>query len=100
MDAMNPSRPARLAIATVTLLLAACSSPPTWDKAGASETTAQNDSNDCRVQARLAPLPERYIGSPDPSVTSKVLSREDQRTAFESQEFQKCMTGKGYTAKR
>jgi hypothetical protein len=100
MDAMNPSRPAWLAIATVALLLAACSSPPTWDKAGASDTTVQNDSGDCRVQARMAPLPERYIGSPDPSVTSKVLSREDQRATFETQEFQKCMTGKGYTAKR
>jgi hypothetical protein len=60
----------------------------------------QNDSGDCRVQARMAPLPERYVGSPDPSVTSKVLSREDQRATFETQEFQKCMTGKGYTAKR
>jgi hypothetical protein len=100
MDAMNPSRPAWLAIATVALLLAACSSPPTWDKAGASDTTVQNDSGDCRVQARMAPLPERYVGSPDPSVTSKVLSREDQRATFETQEFQKCMTGKGYTAKR
>jgi hypothetical protein len=97
---MTLSRPTWPAIATVALFLAACSSPPTWDKAGASDTTVQNDSGDCRVQARLAPLPERYIGSPDPSVTSKVLSREDQRTAFESQEFQKCMTGKGYTAKR
>jgi hypothetical protein len=80
------------------LLLAACSSPPTWDKAGASETTVQNDSNDCRVQARLAPLPERYMGSPTASVTSNVLSREEQRAMYESQEFQKCMTGKGYTA--
>jgi hypothetical protein len=100
MDVMNLSRPAWPPIATVALLLAACSSPPTWDKAGASETVAQNDSNDCRVQARFAPLPERYIGSPDPSVTSNVLSREDQRAMFESQEFQKCMIAKGYAAKR
>jgi len=100
MHPMNPSRPARLAIAVFPLLLAACSSPPTWDKAGASETTVQNDSNDCRVQARLAPLPERYMGSPTASVTSNVLSREEQRAMYESQEFQKCMTGKGYSSKR
>ena len=99
MDVMNLSRPAWPAIATVALLLAACSSPPTWDKAGASETTVQNDSSDCRVQARLAPLPERYMGSPTASVTSQALSREEQRAMFESQEFQKCMMAKGY-AKR
>ena len=98
MDAMRPFRRAWPAFAVVSLLLAACGSPPTWEKAGASETTVQNDSGDCRVQARLAPLPERYIGSPTASVTSNVLSREEQRTMFESQEFQKCMTAKGYTA--
>jgi hypothetical protein len=102
MDAMNLSRPSWPALA-VALLLAACSSPPTWDKAGASETTAQNDSNDCRVQARFAPLPEpeRFTaGPPTASVPSNVLSREEQRATFETQEFQKCMTAKGYTAKR
>jgi len=95
---MNPSLGLSLAIAGASLVLAACSSPPTWEKAGANETTVANDSNDCRVQARFAPLPERYVGSPDPSVTTKVISREDERVAFESQEFQKCMTAKGYTA--
>jgi hypothetical protein len=100
MDAMNPSRPAWLAIAVFPFLLAACSSPPTWDKAGATETTVQNDSDDCRVKARLAPLPERYMGSPGPSVTSKVLTREEQRAMYEADEFQKCMNAKGYTAKR
>ena len=59
MNAMNPSRPAWLAVAVLSFFLAACGSSPTWDKAGASETTVQNDNNDCRVQARLAPLPER-----------------------------------------
>jgi hypothetical protein len=101
MDAMSPSRPAWLAVAVFPFFLAACSSPPTWDKAGATDTTVQNDSNDCRVQARLAPLPERYRGSPtSQSVTERTLSREEQRAMYESQEFQKCMTGKGYTDKR
>jgi hypothetical protein len=97
---MNPTHHAWLALAVFAFFLAACSSPPTWDKAGANETTVQNDTNDCRVQARFAPLPERYVPSPDPSVTSKVMKLEDQRAAFETEEFQKCMTGKGYTAKR
>src|ERR1700741_827091 len=99
MNAMNPSRP-RLAVAVLAFFLAACSSPPTWDKAGASETTVQNDSNDCRVQARLAPVPERYMGSPTASINSQVLSLEERRAMYESQEFQKCMTAKGYTDKR
>jgi hypothetical protein len=98
MDPMNSSRPAWLAVAVFPFLLAACSSPPTWEKAGATETTVQNDSDDCRVKARLTPLPERYMGSPTSSVTSKVLTREEQRAMYEADEFQKCMTGKGYSA--
>jgi hypothetical protein len=98
MDPMNPYRGLSLAIAGASLVVAACGSPPTWEKAGANQTTVQNDSDDCRVQARMAPFPERYVGSPDPSVTSKVMSREDERLTFETQEFQKCMTGKGYAA--
>jgi len=101
MDVMNPSARTRLAIAIVALLLAACGSPPTWQKAGATETTVQNDSDDCRVKARLAPLPERYLGSPtSQSVTQRVMTREEQRAMYEAEEFQKCMTAKGYTAKR
>ena len=106
MDVMNPSARTRLAIASVALLLAACGSAPTWQKTGATETVAQNDSDDCRVKARLAPLPERYISSPisqsvtPQSITAPVLAREEQRAMFESEEFQKCMTAKGYTAAR
>ena len=96
---MNPSRLAWPAI-VIGALLAACSSPPTWEKAGANETTVANDTNDCRVKARFAPLPERYIPSPTPSTTSKVLSLEERRAMYESDEFQKCMIGMGYTAKR
>ena len=98
MAAMSPSCRARPAIAVALLLLAACGSPPTWQKSGATETTVQNDSSDCRVQARLAPLPERYIPAPSPSTTSKVLSLEEQRAMYESDEFQKCMIARGYTA--
>jgi hypothetical protein len=101
MDAMSPSRRAWLAIAVVAFLLPACGSPPTWEKAGATETAVQNDSDDCRVKARLAPLPERYRGSPtSQSVTERTLSREEQRAMYEADEFQKCMNAKGYTAAR
>ena len=96
---MSPSRHAWFAI--VVAFLAGCGSAPTWQKTGATETVVQNDSDDCRVKARLAPLPERYIASPtSQSVTAGTLSREEQRAMFETDEFQKCMTGKGYTAKR
>jgi hypothetical protein len=99
MGDMNPTRPAWLPIALLTLLLCACGSPPVWQKAGTSETVVQNDTDDCRVKARLAPLPERYMGSPtSQSVTERTLSREEQRAMYEADEFQKCMVGKGYTA--
>jgi len=97
---MSLFRHAGSVIAVLAIFLSACSSPPTWEKADANETTAQNDASDCRVQARLAPLPERYVPSPNPSVTSKVMSREEERAMYESDEFQKCMIAKGYTAKR
>jgi len=90
-----------VAFAVVALLFAGCGSPPTWQKTGATETAMQNDSDDCRGKARLAPLPERYMGSPtSQSVTGTALSREEQRALFEVDEFQKCMMAKGYTAKR
>ena len=99
MDVMNRSRPALPAIAIVALLLAGCGSPPTWQKTGATETVVQNDSDDCRVKARLAPLPERYMGSPtSQSAAGRTLSREEQRAMYEADEFQKCMMAKGYTA--
>src|SRR3954470_12207631 len=105
MDVMNPSARTRL-LAIVALLLAACGSPPTWQKADATEATVQNDADDCRAKARSAPLPERYISSPisqsitPQSITAPVLAREEQRARFEADEFQKCMMAKGYTAKR
>jgi len=105
MDAMNRSQHRSqhkwVAVAVVALFFAGCGSPPTWQKTGATETAMQNDSDDCRVKARLAPLPERYMGSPtSQSVTGTALSREEQRALFEVDEFQKCMMAKGYTAKR
>jgi len=99
MNPMTSFLRASVAVAGASLFLAACSSPPTWEKAGANETTVANDSNDCRVQARFAPLPERYVPAPTAqSVAATTLSLEERRAMFETDEFQKCMTGKGYTA--
>jgi len=105
MDAMNRSQHRSqhkwMAVAMAALAFAGCGSPPTWQKTGATETAVQNDSDDCRVKARLAPLPERYMGSPtSQSAAGRALSREEQRAMFEADEFQKCMMAKGYIAKR
>lgn len=82
-------------------LLAACGSPASWDKAGAGEALVQKDSEECRANARLAPLPERYLESPSGQMPSvPVLSREDRRAMVEADAFQKCMSAKGYSAKR
>lgn len=97
---MNSMRPASLAVVLVVLVVAGCGSPQVWQKPGAAETTVQNDSEDCRVQARQAPLPERYV--PSPSAQSGPVPvpprEEEQRAVREAEAFQKCMIAKGYTA--
>jgi hypothetical protein len=86
----------------LSVALAACASPAQWEKPGATETARNDDSEQCRVQARFAPLPPDYAPalSGSASMTSNVLSREEQRARIEAEAFQKCMTGKGYSAKR
>ena len=95
---MNLSRNAWL----LSVALAACASPPQWEKPGATETALKDDSEQCRVEARFAPLPPDYAPAPSgsTSMTSTVLSREEQPARLEAEAYQKCMTGKGYSAKR
>ena len=95
---MNLSRHAWLASA----LLAACASQATWEKPGATEATLKDDSQQCRVQASLAPSPQQYAPAPTGSatVTTGILSRQEQLAVNEAEQFQKCMTAKGYSAKR
>jgi hypothetical protein len=95
---MNLSRHAWLASA----LLAACASQATWEKPGATEATLKDDSQPCRVQASLAPSPQQYAPAPTGSatVTTGILSRQEQLAVNEAEQFQKCMTGKGYSLKR
>ena len=71
-----------------------------WDKAGANEARVKEDSEDCRVQVRLSQLPPQTVPSPSQSVATRVLSREEDRALHDSENFQKCMRDKGYSAKR
>jgi hypothetical protein len=95
---MNLSRNAWL----LSVALSACASPAQWEKPGGTDAALKDDSEQCRVQARFAPLPPDYAPVPSgtTSMTSNVLSREEQRTRLEAEAFQKCMAGKGYSAKR
>jgi hypothetical protein len=80
------------------LLLAACAAPETrWDKPGATEAMLKEDTEQCRLQARLAPLPPRRPASPSPSMSSKVLERGEERAREDAENFQKCMREKGYS---
>jgi hypothetical protein len=76
--------------------LAACAKPAHWEKPGASASAVQEDSEQCRVKARL----ESQLLEPLPSLTPRVLTVEEQRQLDEIQHFQKCMQDKGYAAKR
>ena len=86
----------------VSALLAACASPVKWEKPGGTEAMLQDDSQQCRVQASLAPTPEQYAPVPTGSatVTTGILHRQDVLQVNEAETFQKCMTGKGYSLKR
>lgn len=78
-------------------LLAACAAnAPTWQKAGASESALNEDLQQCRVQARLAP--EASIAAlPTPAQSgSPMLDQSQERDAKEDQQVRACMQGKGY----
>jgi len=83
----------------VATLLAACESQPVWQKAGASEATVKDDTQNCHTKARLTPS-SRPQPPPSPYASAVVLSAEDTRLRFEQEEFRQCMEEKGYSAKR
>jgi hypothetical protein len=97
----HPTRHSRDLAIVLAVALAACAAPVTtrWEKAGAAPEQVKQDSEDCRVQVRLAPR-ELTVPAPSPSTTAKVLSREEERAVQDGQAFQKCMRDKGYTATR
>jgi hypothetical protein len=92
---MSPIRYAWIAAA-----LAACAtSEPQWEKPGASQAAVQDDTVTCRQQARLTPPPLQRLPSPSPSVSSQIMSREEELAQQEALVFQRCMRDKGYSTR-
>lgn len=83
------------------VVLAACAASETrWEKPGATEAMLKEDTEQCRVQTRLAPLPPRRPASPSPHMSSKVLERGEERAREDAETFSKCMREKGYSPAR
>lgn len=84
-------------------VLAGCAAAPTpahWEKPGASQSAMKEDAEQCRLQARFAPIPERVMAPPARSTAERVLTREEELEAQQTVNFQACMREKGYSAKR
>ena len=79
-------------------LLTACAAPvPTWQKAGASESAINEDLQQCRVKARMAPDPS-ILAVPSPqSSGSPLMDRGQEAAAKEDQQVRACMQTKGYS---
>ena len=93
---MNASRHAWI----VSLALAACAAPAThWEKPGATPAMVQADNDQCLTNARLN-APQPPVFEQTGTVTTRVLTVEEQRRRNEVEYFQKCMQEKGYSAKR
>lgn len=71
-----------------------------WEKPGASAEMMQEDSMQCRAQARLAAPAIRQADRPTETTPSPMESRDEQLEAYYSQAFRKCMLDRGYSAKR
>ena len=84
----------------VCLFLAACAAPTThWEKSGATAAVVQADNDQCLTDARLN-APQPAVFEQTGTVTTRVLTVEEQRRRNEVEYFQKCMQEKGYSAKR
>jgi hypothetical protein len=93
---MNPVRHAWM----VSLFLAACAAPAThWEKPGATAAVVQADTDQCLTDARLN-APQPAVFEQTGTVTTQVLTVEEQRRRNEVEYSQKCMQEKGYSAKR
>jgi hypothetical protein len=93
---MNPARHALV----LSLALAACAAPATrWEKPGATAEMLQADNDQCLVSARDN-APQPAVFEQTGTVTTRVLTLEEQRQRNEVEYFQTCMLGKGYSAKR
>lgn len=81
-------------------LLAACAAgTPQWHKPGAAQAAVDEDLQRCRLEARLAPQPERAGPSAQTSATP-LADGGQERDAQEAQLVSKCMQNRGYTVRR
>lgn len=81
-------------------MLAACGSAPHWHKPGMSQAAVQEDSEQCRREARDALLPAHASPARTPGEPSTLLTGEEERALSELRHFQRCMREKGYSAER
>ena len=97
------TRPSLLSLALWSSLVACAtpSSPPSWQKSGASEATLAKDSSECRELAEQEAM-RRYpsgFSSPSFGATGVLMSQqrdETNRGTVAMASFNTCMTGRGY----
>ncbi len=82
----------------VSVLAACAASGPRWEKAGAGQSAIDEDEQQCRVEARLAP--QSHVGQTPLSSATPLMDRGQERDAQDEQRIVKCMRDKGYSAKR
>lgn len=82
------------------MLCAACGGPARWEKPGATQAAIEQDTQDCRMQARLAPEAHPVPLSSPTGLGTPPAERIEDREAREAQQFQICMRAKGYSARR
>jgi len=84
-----------------TLGLAACAGPEAhWEKAGADQARARQDSDECREQGRVSQTSPQTVQTTSRQVTMTALTPDEERALSGIDHFQKCMRAKGYSAKR
>jgi len=82
------------------LALAACAAPSTpWEKPGATPAMVKEDNDQCLAKGRFD-APQPAVFEQTGTMTTRVLTVEEQRRRNEVEYFQKCMQEKGYSTKR
>jgi hypothetical protein len=95
------NRPLQALLLSAALAACATPSPMQWEKTGATAAAVNEDSEQCRQQARFARMPESVMAPPARSVADRgPLTREEELVVQERMNFQACMREKGYSAKR
>jgi hypothetical protein len=90
-------RPAACAL----FLCAACAGPVQWEKEGASAAAQEQDTKDCRQQARLRATDVLSTPAlPPPGMISAPGLQQEKFALREAQEFHGCMVAKGWQEKR